>query len=58
MLRDLSQGIKVTPELEFLTNDKFDNLRYSKRITGPTAFTNEEEFLNYHIKSIKSLKEL
>ena len=27
-------------------------------ITGPTAFTNEEEFLNYHIKSIKSLKEL
>ena len=43
MLRDLSQGIKVTPELEFLTNDKFDNLRYSKRITGPTAFVSIQE---------------
>jgi hypothetical protein len=27
-------------------------------ITGPTAFTNEEQFLNYNLKSIKSLKEL
>ena len=27
-------------------------------ITGPTAFTSEEQFLNYNIKSIKSLKEL
>tara|TARA_Y100001934_G_C12373449_1_gene787768 strand:+ start:3414 stop:4205 length:792 start_codon:yes stop_codon:yes gene_type:complete len=27
-------------------------------ITGPTAFTSEEQFLNYNLKSIKSLKEL
>jgi len=43
MLRDLSKGNKVTPELEFLTNDKFDNLRYSKQTTGPTAFVSIQE---------------
>ena len=43
MLRDVSQGIKVPPELEFLTNDKFDNLRNSKRTTGPTAFVSIQE---------------
>ncbi len=43
MLRDLSKGNKVTPELEFLTNDKFDNLRYSKQTAGPTAFVSIQE---------------
>ena len=27
-------------------------------ITGPTAFTNEQDFLNYELPSIKSMKEL
>ena len=43
MLREASQGSKVTPELEFLTNDKFENLRPSKQITGPTAFVSIQE---------------
>ena len=43
MLRDLSQGIKVPPELEFLTIDKFDNLRNSKRTIGPTEFVSIQE---------------
>ena len=43
MLRDVSQGIKVPPELEFLTIDKFDNLRNSKRTIGPTEFVSIQE---------------
>jgi len=43
MLRDVSKGIKVAPELEFLSNDKFDNLPLSKQITGPTAFVSIQE---------------
>ena len=43
MLRDVSKGIKVTPELEFLSNDKFDNLPFSKQIQGPTAFVSIQE---------------
>ena len=43
MLRDLSQGIKVPPELEFLTIDKFDNLPNCKRTIGPTEFVSIQE---------------
>ena len=43
MLRKISNGKKISPLLEFMPNEKFDNLEFGKNKKGPTSFVSIQE---------------
>ena len=43
MLRKISNGKSISPLLEFMPNEKFDNLEFGKNRKGPTAFISIQE---------------
>ena len=38
MLRKIANGKSISPLLEFMPNEKFDNLEFGKNEKGPTSF--------------------
>ena len=43
MLRKIANGKSISPLLEFMPNEKFDNLEYGKNKKGPTSFVSIQE---------------
>ena len=43
MLRKIANGKSISPLLEFMPNEKFDNLEFGKNKKGPTSFVSIQE---------------
>ena len=43
MLRKIANGKSISPLLEFMPNEKFDNLEFSRNKKGPTSFVSIQE---------------